>query len=85
MIKKYSNNYRLDIAYATVFKILNIIEQIPIHKALNITSGDNLTKNDMVAGSYNVYGGGGLTDNTHSEFNIDFKTIGIGRVGARCG
>merc|ERR1711991_1256442 len=21
----------------------------------------------------------------HSEFNIDYKTIGIGRVGARCG
>ncbi|NEW78000.1 MAG: hypothetical protein GZ086_00945 [Gelidibacter sp.] len=85
MVKKYSNNYRLDIAYATIFKNINSTEEIPIHIALNITSGDNLTKSDMDQGSYNVYGGGGNTGNTHSKFNIDYKTIGIGRVGARCG
>jgi len=85
MVKKYKNNYRLDIAYATIFRNVNAIEEIPIHTALNITSGNNLTKNDMVAGSHIVYGGGGDTGNTHSEFNIDYKTIGIGRVGARCG
>lgn len=85
MVKKYTDNYRLDIAYATIFRNLNAIEEIPIHTALDITSGDNLTKKDMVPGDHIVYGGGGETGNTHSEFNIDYKTIGIGRVGARCG
>lgn len=85
MVKKYTDNYRLDIAYATIFRNLKAIEEIPIHTALDITSGDNLTKKDMVPGEHIVYGGGGKTGNTHSEFNIDYKTIGIGRVGARCG
>ena len=85
MVKKYTDNYRLDIAYATIFRNLHAIEEIPIHTALDITSGDNLTKKDMVPGEHIVYGGGGETGNTHSEFNIDYKTIGIGRVGARCG
>ena len=85
MVKKYTDNYRLDIAYATIFRNLEPIEEISIHTALNITSGDNLTKKDMVLGTYIVYGGGGDTGNTHSEFNVDYKTIGIGRVGARCG
>ncbi|GEM_PF-1783375 len=85
MGEKYTDNYRLDIAYATIFRNLKPIEEIPIHTALDITSGDNLTKKDMVPGDHIVYGGGGETGNTHSEFNIDYKTIGIGRVGARCG
>lgn len=85
MVKKYTDNYRLDIAYATIFRNLNAIEEIPIHTALKITSGDNLTKNDMIPGDYIVYGGGGETGSTHAKFNIDYKTIGIGRVGARCG
>ena len=85
MVKKYTDNYRLDIAYATILRNLKPIEEIPIHTALDITSGDNLTKKDMVPGDHIVYGGGGETGSTHSEFNIDYKTIGIGRVGARCG
>ncbi|MFA9370994.1 MAG: restriction endonuclease subunit S [Labilibaculum antarcticum] len=85
MVKKYTNNYRLDIAYNTIFRNINAVEEIPIHNVLNITSGDNLTKNGMVAGSHIVYGGGGDTGNTHFKYNIDYKTIGIGRVGARCG
>lgn len=85
MVKKYTDNYRLDIAYATIFRNLNAIEEIPIHTALDITSGDNLTKKDMVSGTHIVYGGGGDTGSTHSVFNVDYKTIGIGRVGARCG
>lgn len=85
MVKKYTDNYRLDIAYATIFKNLEPIEEISIHTALKITSGDNLTKKDMVSGTHIVYGGGGETGNTHSGFNVDYKTIGIGRVGARCG
>jgi len=85
MVKKYTDNYRLDIAYATIFRNLEPIEEISIHTALNITSGYNLTKKDMVSGAHIVYGGGGETGNTHSEFNVDYKTLGIGRVGARCG
>lgn len=85
MVKKYTDNYRLDIAYATIFRNLNTIEEIRIHTALDITSGDNLTKKDIVSGTHIVYGGGGDTGNTHSEFNVDYKTVGIGRVGARCG
>ena len=42
MVKKYTDNYRLDIAYATIFRNLHAIEEIPIHTALDITSGDNL-------------------------------------------
>ena len=85
MVKKYSINYRLEIAYATIFRKLNPIEEIPIHNVLNITSGDNLTKKNMVPGDHIVYGGGGPTGNTHSKYNVDYETIGIGRVGARCG
>ncbi len=70
MVKKYTDNHRLDIAYTTIFRNLNAIEEIPIHTALDITSGDNLTKKEMISGEHIVYGGGGETDNTHSEFNI---------------
>lgn len=85
MVKKYTDNYRLDIAYATIFREMKPIEEFLIHTVLNITSGDNLTKNDMVLGEHIVYGGGGTTNKKHNKFNIDYKTIGIGRVGARCG
>ena len=85
MSKKYTENYRLDIAYATIFRNLTVLEEVPIHSALDITSGDNLTKKAMIAGDYSVFGGGGITENTHSEYNVDYGTIAIGRVGARCG
>lgn len=85
MVKKYTDNYRLDIAYVTIFREIKPLENLLIHTVLNITSGDNLTKNEIVPGDHIVYGGGGTTDKKHNKFNIDYKTIGIGRVGARCG
>ncbi|WP_166382452.1 restriction endonuclease subunit S [Polaribacter sp. 11A2H] len=85
MVKKYTDNYRLDIAYATIFREIKPIEELLIHSVLDITSGDNLTKSNMVPGEHIVYGGGGTTNKKHHKFNIDYKTIGIGRVGARCG
>jgi type I restriction enzyme S subunit len=85
VVKKYTDNYRLDIAYITIFREIKPLENLLIHTVLNITSGDNLTKNEIVPGDHIVYGGGGTTDKKHNKFNIDYKTIGIGRVGARCG
>lgn len=85
MVKKYTNNYRLDIAYATVFRNIEPIENIPIHEILDISSGDNLTKSNIITGPHIVYGGGGTTNKKHNKYNIDYKTVGIGRVGARCG
>lgn len=84
MAKKYHDNYRLDLAYDYFFKNLEC-EWMSIHDGLEITSGDGLPKHKMVSGPYPVYGGGGITESKHSEFNIEFGTIGIGRVGARCG
>nr|WP_254596834.1 restriction endonuclease subunit S [Flavobacterium sp. 28A] len=39
----------------------------------------------MIAGDFIVYGGGGFTTKTHNKFNVSYETLGIGRVGARCG
>src|SRR5690606_26345468 len=60
-------------------------EYEPLLDVLKFKSGDYLPKSKMSDGDYTVYGGGGFTDSKHNEFNVDFKTIGVGRVGARCG
>lgn len=85
MAKKYFDNHKLQIAYDYYFSNIECDTWENIHSVLNITSGDNLPKRKMIEGKYQVYGGGGITNNSHNEFNIDYETIGIGRVGARCG
>ena len=85
MAKKYFDNHKLQIAYDYYFSSIECNTWVNIHSILEITSGDNLPKRKMIEGKYQVYGGGGITNNSHNEFNIDFETIGIGRVGARCG
>lgn len=85
MARRYFSNFRLELAYGYFFNNLSAEENKKIHDALDITSGDNLPKSQMVSGPYPVYGGGGETDETHAFFNVDYETIGIGRVGARCG
>ncbi|MFN3195277.1 MAG: restriction endonuclease subunit S [Chlorobiota bacterium] len=85
MAKKYFENYKLQIAYDYYFSNIECKTWENIHSVLDITSGDNLPKRKMIEGKYQVYGGGGLTNNSHNAFNIGYKTIGIGRVGARCG
>lgn len=85
MAKKYTKNIKLEFAYQKVFSNLNAIENIPIHNVIILESGDNLPKSKMKEGKYPVYGGGGTTDNRHNKYNISYETVGIGRVGARCG
>jgi type I restriction enzyme, S subunit len=85
MAKKYFENFRLDLAYNHFFKYLEKENGMPILEALEISSGENLPKSKMNSGPFPVYGGGGKTSETHSDFNFEFGTLGIGRVGARCG
>ncbi len=49
-----------------------------------VTSGTNLTKDNMQEGVYPVYGGNGIAG-YHCEFNTKKPTIVIGRVGYYCG
>ncbi|GAK50515.1 restriction modification system DNA specificity domain protein [Candidatus Moduliflexus flocculans] len=52
---------------------------------VNVHSGENLTKSNMVMeGGIPVYGGNGITG-YHNTYNVAQKTIVIGRVGYYCG
>lgn len=51
---------------------------------LTIASGDGLTTREMDGGAYPVYGGNGIAG-YHSRYNINKKTLVIGRVGFYCG
>ena len=85
-MKKYFRNYKIELVSKFLFgNKFGEFLTLPIHEVINLTSGDNLPKSKMIEGDYDVYGGGGITGHTHHEYNIDEKTIGIGRVGARCG
>ncbi|MCK5904920.1 MAG: restriction endonuclease subunit S, partial [Gammaproteobacteria bacterium] len=51
---------------------------------ISINSGNGLTKKKMVDGEIPVFGGNGITG-WHNQFNVDKRTIVIGRVGYYCG
>ncbi|MDC3297706.1 restriction endonuclease subunit S, partial [Flavobacteriaceae bacterium] len=51
---------------------------------IHISSGDGLTSKEMIDGDVPVFGGNGVTG-YHNKYNVDKKTITIGRVGAYCG
>lgn len=85
MAKKYHQNYSLDLARTKIFSQISKMEQINIFEAFDLSSGDYLPTLKMNDGKYKVYGGGGIIDKTHSKYNVKSATIGIGRVGARCG
>ena len=53
-------------------------------KLISINSGNGLTKKKMVDGEIPVFGGNGITG-WHNQFNVDKRTIVIGRVGYYCG
>ncbi|MFZ4545571.1 MAG: restriction endonuclease subunit S [Saprospiraceae bacterium] len=65
--------------------IRNVIEIVNIHDVIKLSSGINLPSHKMIDGEYPVFGGGGSTSFTHEAYNVDFETLAIGRVGARCG
>jgi len=85
MAKIYFTNYGLELARAKIFNSLQLNEQLNIFDVFELSSGDYLPKSKMNDGKYSVYGGGGFTNATHNEYNVEKKTLGIGRVGARCG
>lgn len=85
MAKKYIEDLKLKIAKAKIFDTLLHNKSEKIFDVIELTSGENLPVSKMKQGKLNVYGGGGLTAQTHSESNVSFPTIGVGRVGARCG
>jgi type I restriction enzyme, S subunit len=60
-------------------------EYCRLGEIIQISSGDGLVSNQMIFnGGIPVYGGNGITG-YHDKFNIDQKTIVIGRVGYYCG
>ena len=85
MNKIYFTNYSLELARTRIFNSLKSKEPINIFDALELSSGDYLPKSKMENGKHAVYGGGGFTTSTHKDFNVIERTLGIGRVGARCG
>jgi type I restriction enzyme S subunit len=86
MAKTNYNEIKVAAARTALFNnIKNIVEEINIHDVLKLSSGENLPTHKMIAGNYPVFGGGGETGLTHNIFNVDFETLAIGRVGARCG
>ncbi len=85
MAKTYIENIKLTAIRNKLFSNLIEKEYIDIFDVLTLSSGDFLPTQKMINGQYSVFGGGGITDKNHNEFNIQNETIGIGRVGARCG
>lgn len=86
MAKTNFREIKVSAARTAIFNnIKKAFEEINIHKVLKLSSGDNLPTQQMIAGKYCVFGGGGSTNLTHDNFNVDFETLAIGRVGARCG
>ena len=49
-----------------------------------LSSGKSLPEKNRISGSYNVYGGNGITGN-HNDYFVDETTVVIGRVGEYCG
>lgn len=86
MIKTIYNEIKVAAARTALFNnIKDVVEKINIHDVLKLSSGENLPTHKMIDGNYPVFGGGGETGLTHNIFNVDFETLAIGRVGARCG
>ena len=86
MGKTNYNEIKVAAARSALFNnIKDVQEEINIHDVLKLSSGENLPTHKMIEGSYPVFGGGGETGLTHNIFNVDFETLAIGRVGARCG
>lgn len=80
------NEIKVAAARTALFNnIKDVQEEINIHDVLKLSSGENLPTHKMIDGNYPVFGGGGETGLTHNIFNVDFETLAIGRVGARCG
>lgn len=68
-----------------LYQLPNEWEWKRIEDVFSITSGKNLTKQDMRdEGDFPVYGGNGITGR-HNDYNLDGSNIIIGRVGALCG
>lgn len=86
MAKTNYNEIKVAAARTALFNnIKDVVEEINIHDVLKLSSGENLPTHKMIDGNYPVFGGGGETGLTHNIFNVDFETLAIGRVGARCG
>lgn len=85
MAKIYNENIQFNAVRSKIFLSLTAERQVPIFDVLKLSSGDNLPTQQMKVGEYDVYGGGGNTGKKHNAFNVSLKTLGIGRVGARCG
>ncbi len=86
MGKTNYNEIKVAAARTALFNnIKDVQDEINIHDVLKLSSGENLPTHKMIDGNYPVFGGGGETGLTHNIFNVDFETLAIGRVGARCG
>ena len=57
---------------------------IPLRNVIRVSSGQCLSRKNMLPGGYPVYGGNGINGH-HSEFMFKYPKIVIGRVGAHCG
>lgn len=66
------------------FEIPDNWKWVRLGNLIQIKSGDGLVRNDMVDGDIPVYGGNGISG-YHNEWNVDKRTVVIGRVGVNCG
>lgn len=70
--------------YRPTIKIDPSWETVKLGDVFKLSSGRGLPSKNRTDGSYNVYGGNGITG-YHNEYFVDNKTIVIGRVGEYCG
>lgn len=84
-MKVYKDNFKLELVRSKIFQGFAELPKVNIFEVITLSSGTNLPKNNMIEGPYTVYGGGGVTSKTHNDYNVNQQTLGIGRVGARCG
>lgn len=59
-------------------------KRVKLGDVFKLSSGKFLPKKDMQPGSYDVYGGNGVSGK-HSEYFLEEPTLVIGRVGEYCG
>lgn len=59
-------------------------EKIKLSELMKLTSGKLLNKSKLGKGPHAVYGGGGYVGQ-YEKYIVEKPSIGIGRVGARCG
>ncbi len=70
--------------YRPIIKIEPTWETKRLSEIIKLSSGRGLPTKERTEGTYNVYGGNGVTGN-HNSYFVENPTVVIGRVGEYCG